>query len=98
MDQLIPVGIFELFIFRSATDPEKYAIQIVTPAELQDNLRVWMEAAGCLTSFAARHSTLGYEKTLDIVQERAMRYRDTPTFQPPQPPANPESPEPPILA
>lgn len=86
MSQLIPVGMFELVVFRQSDDPTKYAVQVIIPTELQTNPEAWIEAAACLTSYIGRHSDLGYEKALEVVTGRAMIYRDV---APPNPPDNP---------
>lgn len=96
MAELIPVGIFELFVFRLAGDPSpdgdtKYAVQIVVPEEFRDNTESWIEAAACLTSYIARHCDLGYEKSLEVITERAMVYRDDP---PPNQPVSQLPPDP----
>lgn len=92
MAELAPVGLFELFVFRlvgSPNDHPEYAVQIVVPPEFIDNAESWVEAAACLTGYVARHSDLGYEKSLEVITERAMSYRDN------GPLDNPDSPLPP---
>lgn len=97
MAELVPVGIFELFVFRVAGNPNPdgrtdYFVQIVVPPEFQDNAESWVEAAACLTGYVARHSNFGYEKSLEIITERAMSYRDNISPNPPVSP-NPTIPE-----
>lgn len=88
MSELTPVGLFELFVFRVAnnTAPNEvdYCVQICVPDELRENADAWIEAAACLTGYAARHCDLGYEKTLEFITERTMTYRENP----PPPPEN----------
>ena len=96
MSQLIPVGMFELYIFRLSDDPSKYAVEILSPEEFAQNIEAWVEAAACLTSFVARHSNLGYEKILELVTAKSMIYRDGPPPNLPKPPADTDTPDLPI--
>lgn len=88
MSELIPVGIFELYVFRLADDPSKYAVHIASPPEFIENVEAWIEAAACLSGFVARHTDLGYEMMLEVITARTMNYRDNP---PPNRPVVPDS-------
>jgi hypothetical protein len=71
---------FELLVFKTIdAEPEdpNYSVQIIVPTELAGNIESWVEAASCFLSYIARHSTSGYEKMLEIVNERAMAYRES---------------------
>lgn len=83
MSELIPVGAFELVIYKlygenKDGESPNYAVEVQIPDEFKNNVESWIEAAACLTSFVGRHSRLGYEKSLEVVIERAMKYRDKP--------------------
>jgi hypothetical protein len=94
MNEIEPIGMFELIVFKVLMPPgditgrQPYYVQIIVPTELRNNTEAWVQAAACLCSYAARHSGQGYEKTLDIIAEQAMGYRDNP---PQDLPVQPES-------
>ena len=75
---IMPVGIFELAVYEIPDVEGEYAISIAMPHEISKAFNIWVEAVACFASYTARHTHLGYEKTLETIMNRAIVYRDKP--------------------
>lgn len=78
MSELVPVSSFQLILFRSADELSRYTIKVVYTPRSQQNMWDWLEAAACLSNFAARNSGIGFEGTLETIDKMAMTYKGGP--------------------
>lgn len=72
------IGNLHMMVFEHTEHPDQHACYLTTDDLMNLTLDPWIEAAACLMSRAARLSNLGFEKTIELITEKAMKYRDGP--------------------
>ena len=71
-----PIGSLNIIVFESAQDPNIHACYLTTDTLMTASLDPWLEAAACLMSQTAKISSEGFEKTIELITEKAMKYRE----------------------